>query len=77
MNLSKLAKYLDLTHEELMEMGLSADDIQQDKSPSGDAKQSYYFNVPDVTPDRILGKKSWSLGQRVEVDASVIDAGGD
>lgn len=75
MNMSKLAKYLDLTQEELLEMGLSPDDIQQEKSPSGDTKQSYYFNVPDITPDRILGKKGWSLGQRVEVDASVIDAG--
>lgn len=75
MNLSKLAKYLDLTQEELLEMGLSPDDIQQDKSPSGDAKQSYYFNVPDITPDRILGKKGWSLGQRIEVDVSVLETG--
>ncbi len=77
MNLSKLAKHLDLTQEELLEMGLSPNDIHQDNSQSGDDGQSYYFNVPDVTPDRILGKKGWSLGQRVEVDASVIYAGGD
>lgn len=77
MNLSKLAKHLDLTQDELLEMGLSPNDIHQDNSQSGDDEHSYYFNVPDVTPDRILGKKGWSLGERVEVDASVIDAGRD
>lgn len=77
MNLSKIAKHLDLTQEELLEMGLSRNDIHQDKSESGEDGQSYYFNVPDVTPARILGKKGWSLGERVEVDASVLDAGGE
>ena len=77
MNLSKLAKHLDLTQEELLEMGLSPNDIHQDNSQSGDDERSYYINVPDVTPDRILGKKGWSLGERVEVDASVLDTDGE
>lgn len=73
MNLTKLAKYLNLTQEELLQMGLGADDIHQEESHSDNVKPSYYFNVPDVTPDRILGKKGWSLGQRVQVDASIIN----
>ena len=73
MNQSKLATFLDLTEDELSEMGLNGEYIFQDKNAEGDSKGSYYFNVPDTTPDSILGKKGWSLGERVAVDASVVN----
>lgn len=77
MNRTKLAHYLDLTEEELLELGLTPEDIQQDSNPSGAAAATYFFNVPATTPDRILGKKGWSLGDRVDIDAAVVDGSKD
>lgn len=73
MKQSKLAEYLELTDEELEDMGLDEDDIYPDEGNSGEMIYSYYFNVPENTPDHILAKKNWSLGQRVEIDLSYFD----
>ncbi|ORM64312.1 hypothetical protein PRCB_02010 [Pantoea rodasii] len=69
MDYSLLANELGLTEEELNEMGLHSDDIFQEN----DSSDAYYFNVPDGTPDRILGKKGWSLGERVKINSNVFD----
>lgn len=73
MKQSKLAEYLELTDEELEEMGLDEDDIYPNESKSGEMIYSYYFIVPENTPDYILGSKDWSLGDRVEIDLNYFD----
>ena len=73
MKQSKLAEYLELTDEELEEMDLDEDDIYPDEGNSGEMVYSYYFIVPENTPDHILGKKDWSLGDRVEIDLGYFD----
>lgn len=71
MQQSKLAVYLDLTDEQLDEMGLDEDIIHEDVGNSGEMVYSYYFNVPDSTPQDILEDKCWKIGQRVELPLSL------
>jgi len=73
MDYSQLAEYLDLTDEELEEIGLDEDDIFPDTGNSGDMIYSYYFNVPEQTPQHILEKKGWVIGERVEIDRNFFD----
>ncbi|EKQ7193167.1 hypothetical protein OGU21_15235 [Klebsiella oxytoca] len=73
MQQSKLAEYLDLTDEELLEMGLDEDQIHPDTGSSGEMIYSYYFNVPEETPDEILKNKGWSVGDRIEIDLNFFD----
>lgn len=73
MQQSKLAEYLELTDEDLEEMGIDDEDILPDEGSSGETVYSYYFNVPEDTPDHILAKKGWSLGERVEIDLNYFD----
>ncbi|MDF7627828.1 hypothetical protein PUG46_00940 [Erwiniaceae bacterium L1_55_4] len=73
MDYSSLANELGLTEDEVKEIGLHSDDIFQENSSSGTPSGAYYFNVPDGTPDRILGKKGWSLGERVKINSNVFD----
>lgn len=67
MQQSKLAIYLDLTDDQLDEMGLDEDGIHEDTGNSGDMTYSYYFNVPEGTPEDILQEKGWKVGDRVEI----------
>ncbi|HBR7383587.1 TPA: hypothetical protein MYN16_004842 [Klebsiella pneumoniae] len=74
MQQSKLADYLDLTNEELLDMGLDEDQIYPDTGSSGEMIYSYYFNVPEETPIEILKKKGWAVGDRIEIDLNFFDA---
>ncbi|UKY38200.1 hypothetical protein [Pantoea dispersa] len=64
---SKLADFLGLTDEQLEEAGIDEDLLQEDSGSSGEMVYSYYFNVPDETPEDILEEKGWSVGERIEV----------
>lgn len=70
---SKLAKFLDLTDEQLDEMGLDEDNIHEDTGSSGEMTYSYYFNVPENTPQYILDEKGWVVGDRVEIPLGFFD----
>ncbi|WP_171882580.1 hypothetical protein [Klebsiella quasipneumoniae] len=74
MQQSKLADYLDLTNEELLDMGLDEDQIYPDTGSSGEMIYSYYFNVQEETPIEILKKKGWAVGDRIEIDLNFFDA---
>lgn len=67
MTQSKLAKFLDLTDEQLDESGIDEDLIQEDTGNSGDMVYSYYFNVPDETSKEVLDEKQWEVGERIEI----------
>ena len=73
MQQSKLAVYLDLTDDQLEEMGLDEDIIHEDSGNSGEMVYSYYFNVPEGTPQDILEDKNWKIGERVELPLSFFD----
>lgn len=73
MEQSRLASYLKLTDEQLEEMGLDEDQIFADTGSSGEMIYSYYFNVPEETPNKILKKKKWAIGDRVEIDLNYFD----
>lgn len=64
---SELAEFLGLTDEQLEETGIDEGLLQEDSGSSGDLVYSYYFNVPEGTPDDILEEKGWTIGQRIEV----------
>lgn len=58
MNLTALARYLELTAQELKDAGISRVDIQEDPRNTGDLINNYYFHAPDETPQYIyLAKK--------------------
>lgn len=63
----KLAKFLGLTDEQLEESGIDEDLLQPDSGSSGDMVYSYYFNVPEETPEEILEEKEWKVGDRIEI----------
>lgn len=67
MTQSKLAKFLDLTDEQLEESGIDEDLIQEDTGNSGDMVYSYYFNVPEETSKEVLDEKQWKVGERIEI----------
>lgn len=67
MTQSKLAKFLDLTDEQLEESGIDEDLIQEDTGNSGDMVYSYYFNVPEETSKEVLDEKHWEVGDRIEI----------
>ncbi|MEG3126701.1 hypothetical protein SC171_16810 [Pantoea cypripedii] len=73
MNLDALAQYLDLTAQELRETGISQNDIYEDPGDKVDLINNYYFNVPDKTPQHILGKKNWSIGERIDFPGEILD----
>jgi hypothetical protein len=73
MQQSKLAVYFDLTDDQLEEMGLDGDIIHEDTGNSGDMTYSYYFNVPEETPEDILQEKGWEVGERVEIPVWILD----
>lgn len=64
-----LANELDLTLEELDDMFLSAEDLHNNYGNSGEMLYNHYFIVPQGTPEYILNKKNWSIGETVIVSA--------
>ncbi|MFJ5427685.1 MULTISPECIES: hypothetical protein [Pectobacterium] len=69
-----LANELGLTLEEIESIPLDADsDVHSDDGNSGNQVYSFYFNVPDTTPEEILDKKCWEIGERVELSLNIFD----
>ncbi|MBK4723918.1 hypothetical protein [Pantoea agglomerans] len=73
MSQSKLAKFLDLTDEQLEEFGIDEDSIHEDSGNSGDMVYSYYFNVPEDMDKEILEEKGWRIGDRIELPIWLFD----
>jgi len=73
MSQSKLAKFLGLTDEQLEESGIDEDLLQPDSGSSEDTVYSYYFNVPEETPEEILEEKEWEVGDRIEIPLWLFD----
>ncbi len=73
MQQSKLAVYLDLTDDQLDEMGLDENIIHEDTGNSGEMVYSYYFNVPESTPQDILENKGWKIGERIGLPLSLFN----
>ncbi|MGV2879434.1 hypothetical protein D9O29_01480 [Pantoea vagans] len=67
MSQSNLAKFLNLTDEQLEDSGIDEDLIQEDTGSSGEMTYSYYFNVPEETSSEVLEEKQWEVGDRVEI----------
>ncbi len=72
MSQSALATYLALSDDDLNEMGIRPDTLFK-AQPDDNGAAGYYFNVPDTTPQRVLGQKRWSLGDRIDIPASVLN----
>jgi hypothetical protein len=68
-----LAQYLELSDAELEELGIDYSDLTEDISGSSSKECILYFNVPDDAPPHILGKKRWSVGQRIEVERAIVN----
>ncbi|UYP75073.1 hypothetical protein [Pantoea dispersa] len=54
MSQSALATYLALSDDDLNEMGIRPDTLFE-AQPDENGAAGYYFNVPDTTPQRVLG----------------------
>ncbi|APD94635.1 hypothetical protein BM523_11775 [Alteromonas mediterranea] len=57
-----LASYLGLTEEELVELDI---EWLESKGSSGEMAYCFYFYVPDSTPQDILDKTGWEVGQLI------------
>jgi hypothetical protein len=73
MSESKLAQHLELTCEQLDDLGIDGDSLHEDSGSSGDMVYSYYFYVPKETSEEILEEKGWTVGDRIEVPLWVFD----
>lgn len=73
MSQSNLAKFLNLTDEQLEGSGIDEDLIQEDTGSSGEMTYSYYFNVPEETLPEVLEEKQWEVGDRVEIPLGFFD----
>ncbi|WP_380184060.1 hypothetical protein [Kalamiella sp. sgz302252] len=71
MKRSILAKQLGLSEEELDEMDLDPEDL--DEGEVDEESNTFFFTVPENTPQRILGKKGWSIGERVKVPVDLFN----
>lgn len=71
MKRSILAAQLDLTEEELDEMDLDPEDLDEGKTDA--TRNTFFFTVPENTPQSILGKKGWSVGDTIEVAIKLAD----
>ena len=74
MKRSILATLLGLSEEELDEMDLDPEDLDEGKVE--EESNTFFFTVPENTPQHILGKKGWSIGERVAVPISLFDVSG-
>ncbi|MGI2185339.1 MAG: hypothetical protein ACRCT7_18735 [Shewanella sp.] len=66
-NQSSLAKFLELSIDDLDEIGLYIEDLKENHGNSGEALYNHYFLVPECTPLRILEEKNWTIGQFINV----------
>jgi len=73
MSQSALAVELDLTDEELDSIPLAPEDLGENTGHSGDMVYEYYFYVPDTTPEEILQKKEWKIGDCIYVSLNAFD----
>lgn len=73
MSQSALATELELTDDELDSIPLSPEDLEENTGHSGDMVYEYYFYVPDTTPEDILSKKGWKIGECVYLSINVFD----
>lgn len=71
MKRSILAAQLGLTEEELDEMDLDPENLDEGKTD--ETRTTFFFTVPENTPQHILGKKGWSIGDTVEVVIKLTD----
>ncbi|EOV4178207.1 hypothetical protein ACONW8_004079 [Yersinia enterocolitica] len=71
--LSALAKELGITEEDLEEMDLNPEDLGEDYGNSGEMLYSYYFKVPESTPEHVLKDKGWKVGETVSVSRNTFD----
>lgn len=58
--MKKLAEYLNITQEQLDELGL---EIQEDSGSSGEMVYSYWFEVPESVSLEIMEATGWKPGQ--------------
>lgn len=73
MSQSALATELELTDDELDSIPLSPEDLEENTGHSGDMVYEYYFYVADTTPEDILSKKGWEIGECVYLSINVFD----
>jgi hypothetical protein len=73
MSQSALAIELGLSDEELDSIPLEPQDLDLDEGSSGETPTEYYFYVPDSTPEEILEKKGWEIGERIGVSLNIFD----
>ncbi|MEL3928619.1 hypothetical protein V1669_14625 [Aeromonas enteropelogenes] len=71
---SDLAQWLGITDDEWDDMGA---DLHANAGHSGDMTYSYWFTVPEGTPEDLLEKTGWKIGQTVEdIPVWVVDSDG-
>lgn len=69
---SPIAQHLGITDEEWDEMGA---DLNANTGKSGEMTYCYWFTVPESTPDDILEKTGWQIGQTIDdIPVWVVDA---
>ncbi|MFW2327006.1 MULTISPECIES: hypothetical protein [Aeromonas] len=59
---SALAQYLEITDDEWDEMGA---ELNANTGHSDDMVYSYWFEVPEGTPEDLLEKTGWKVGQTI------------
>lgn len=70
-NMNDLASYLGITDAQLEELNL---EFHEDTGSSGEMVYSYYFYVPDNTPQKILEITGWKPGQLINgIPVNVFD----
>ena len=60
--MNEFTKYFGITAEQFEELGV---ELMEDSGSSGDMVYSYYFYVPEDTPDDILDNTGWKPGQLI------------
>lgn len=60
---SAIAQHLGITDNEWEDMGA---DLHANTGNCGDMTYCYWFTVPDGTPDDILDKTGWKVGQMID-----------
>lgn len=69
---SQLAQYLEITDRDWEMMGA---ELNENTGHSDETIYSYWFEVPEGTPEEILEKTGWEIGQTVNnIPSYVVDA---
>lgn len=69
---SLLAEYFDLSIDEAAEMDLEGK-IHENTGSTGEMVYSYYFAVPESTPQSVLDSQGWTVGDHVELPLNAFD----